>query len=55
MACGRAHVRREILLLEEVIHGELHQDLVLETHAVHPIAGKRLVGPHGVDLAVIAP
>jgi hypothetical protein len=47
--------RRRVFPLEEFIHLRLHQDLIPQTRAGHPIGGERLVEPRGVDLTGIDP
>jgi hypothetical protein len=39
-----ASVRRQVFPLEELIHLQLHQHLVPETRAWHPVGGERLLG-----------
>lgn len=39
-----AHIRREILPIEEVIHFEPYQNVVPKAHVVHPVGGERLLG-----------
>jgi hypothetical protein len=38
------HRLRDTRLLEQAIHLELHQHLIPEARAVHPIGGERLLG-----------
>jgi hypothetical protein len=58
---GHGHIRQLMVLLERVIHLELHQDLVPEPRACHPVGGEgrlgamfsrrqRFVGQRGVNL-----
>jgi hypothetical protein len=38
------HIRRQVFPLEEFIHLELHQHVIPETRACHPVGGERLLG-----------